>query len=617
MQMSRWKQMKRSLVWCAVLAACGGGGLRLPMTAQDLARTHDPKALALYLTQPGADPMVCDASGPGPHAAGDDRVAPLLVDGLRARTIRPAVWRACVTQIFGSAGRAVSGALVVAIMRAIPPTLDARVDADPAAAVQVAALIAAYRERPTDVRVRSEEIDALAAHVQQRVAGLGAVGARHARELLATLDLERGRWQGRSVDAAFLDERAGAGDDATLALFAARLPDAALRAEAARRLVRLRIARSPFAEVREDAVHVEELVVRTGINPIAPRLQRPVRAVLDPGKLTLAGVQIDQTISQQRARLVSPGAAQLLGRIALRGALAVEIEGVSQPVTLCGGARELDPSPCLLPGDVAIDSPLVWRDREGGVHLVDQIKMDQVRALALHDKLALPIEIAGTELTAIELPLSFVARDVLVYSGGPRIDLDVEQRNRRLVYKIASEGTTRWAVIDEDRARDLAIVSRGADGGRGSDGVAGSDGMAGSDGSAASCPSTPGSDGGRGGDGSNGSDGSDGSDGGDGGAVQLRVRCSDGQCASALAILRDTVRSEGGAGGAGGSGGPGGRGGAGGRGGDSARCGDGPAMNSLSGGSDGLRGNDGSSGRDGRSGNAGRAGAVHVTTEKL
>ena len=607
--------MAKRILWLIVMAACGGGGgFHLPMSAAELGRTHDARALALYLSQPGADPTVCDASAPGPHAVSDDGVGRVLVDALRARTVRPAVWRACVDQIFASAGRGVSGAVLD----------DPALEADAGARERLAALAAAYSERPPELRVPREAADALVAALRARLGRLGAAGRAGAQELIATLDLERGRWGERVVDAAFLDERAAQHDEALLARFAARLPDAGLRGEAARRVIRLRIAASPFAELRDDAAHVEELVLRAGINPVSPRLQRPMRATVDAARLALPGVRVDQQVVRQTARLGDPrGAGGLLGRIALRGALAVEVDGLTRPITLCGAARELDPTPCLLPGDVAIDSPLVWRDPDGGVHFVDDITESQAVELARNDRLALPIAIAGAPLAAIELPLAFAAHDVVVYDAatasgdGPALQVDVEQRGARLIYQITSGQTVRRAVVERAALRELTIVSRGRAGSDGSDGSAGGDGSAGSDGAAASCPSSDGGNGGDGGDGDNGADGGSGGNGGNGGTIHVTVRCDDGECQALVAALREVIRSEGGAAGSGGRGGAGGRGGHGGSAGGGTSCTDDAGHTTqLSSGFAGRSGSDGRAGSDGASGASGAPGTIEITPVK-
>ena len=110
--------------------------------------------------------------------------------------------------------------------------------------------------------------------------------------MLTALELDHGIWHRRRVDAAALDALAAQRDDVALVMLSVRIPDAALRAAARRRTIRLRIAASPFPEVRDDAAHVEEVMMQLGKNPISPRLQRPVVAHVDPDKLALRGVVV-------------------------------------------------------------------------------------------------------------------------------------------------------------------------------------------------------------------------------------------------------------------------------------------------------------------------------------
>jgi hypothetical protein len=68
------------------------------------------------------------------------------------------------------------------------------------------------------------------------------------------------------------------GADPALATLAARIPDAALRAAARRRAIRLRIAASPFPEVRDDAPHVEAMMMmELGKNRSRRACSRPPR----------------------------------------------------------------------------------------------------------------------------------------------------------------------------------------------------------------------------------------------------------------------------------------------------------------------------------------------------
>lgn len=122
---------KLHALWLVGLVACGPS-LHLPMTAAELVRAHDGRALILYLSQPSADPVVCDASSPGPHIAADDAVDRVLVEGLRDGAIRPTIWRACVERILASADRAGQTALLDGIVGAYGEVIgDRQIERDP------------------------------------------------------------------------------------------------------------------------------------------------------------------------------------------------------------------------------------------------------------------------------------------------------------------------------------------------------------------------------------------------------------------------------------------------------------------------------------------------------
>ncbi len=74
----------------------------------------------------------------------------------------------------------------------------------------------------------------------------GPIATRFGDELVATADLERGIWRGKPVDLATMDALQKAGNEMTLNRFARRLPDASLRQEARRRVIRVHIAMSAF-----------------------------------------------------------------------------------------------------------------------------------------------------------------------------------------------------------------------------------------------------------------------------------------------------------------------------------------------------------------------------------
>src|SRR5581483_12351084 len=109
--------------------------------------------------------------------------------------------------------------------------------------------------------------------------------------------------------------------------FGARLPDAGLRQQAQRRVIRLHIAASPLPEVRDNARAVEDTVLAQGRYPVSSAEHPPVRATLDPQRVPLRGVLVRQEVMRQTVTLLGysgdrPGVS-VLPEVALRGALQI------------------------------------------------------------------------------------------------------------------------------------------------------------------------------------------------------------------------------------------------------------------------------------------------------
>jgi hypothetical protein len=296
------------------------------------------------------------------------------------------------------------------------------------------------------------------------------------------------------------------------------------------------------------------------------------------------------------------------------------VEGLSRPITLCGPPEELDPSPCLRPGEVSLDSRFVLLDRAGLLRFRDDLPAGDLSALAREPRLVVPVVVAGRTLATLDWELRFEQPEDAIFDAagtstdGVPLRVRLERAGRdRLVYAVSERGQRYVAVVENGRAAAFHVVSRGAAGGSGLDGNAGSDGFAGQAGSSASCPSSGGSDGSRGGDGSPGGPGSSGGSGGAGGNILVEVACRGRACDELMAIAQRSIRSVGGPGGPGGVGGRGGSGGPGGSGGAGTSCTDADGnVTSLSGGSSGSSGLDGSRGSDGLQGSDGAPGHVEL-----
>src|SRR5262249_9531218 len=150
-------------------------------------------------------------------------------------------------------------------------TKNVELETSPTLQTRLAAMQAHYLERPNGLdgtaQIVEPMFDELRRALDQR--RLGWVAKRFGEELLPTVDLERSRYRGRLVDVLTLDELHARKDEATLRRFVERLPSKNLRDEARRRILRLRVAESPYPEVREHAAEVEDRVMKLGANVVA------------------------------------------------------------------------------------------------------------------------------------------------------------------------------------------------------------------------------------------------------------------------------------------------------------------------------------------------------------
>jgi hypothetical protein len=594
-----------------------------PFTAAGAAQAGSGAALVDYLAQPGATAAICSPGSRGPHMApmakGDLED---LVGGLTDGTIAPAPWRACADALLASAPADESATLLDTMgktYRSLLRDADFEKARGDALRARLQALHDTFLFRPTGVEPHRAVLADLVSDLQSALAHakLGPEATRYGRELLETLDLGLGVWHGQPVDDATLDTLEAKGDERMLRRCALRLPDAAARTEARRRIVRLHVATSSWPEVREHAAEVEAEVLAKGYNAVPLDEHPPARATLDLSRSVVHAVLVRQDVPHQRATLLGYGGAQpgisVVSAVDLHGVLRVELRGLSQAVSLCAAPGDLDVTPCIRPASVGVENSLSYLDGDGNFHFAEHVALSAAVALVNDQpRIALPIQIAGQTLVTLELPVYFERPRDLVFDGrtgerGPNLAVRAEERDTdRLVFTVNDGKAPLLAVVEHGDAAGFSIVSRGGDGAtgsRGSDGMHGSDGTSGS---SASCPSMSGGRGGDGGNGGNGGNGGPGGDGGNGGDIRVEVACTASDCAGLDALVQRIVRSRGGSGGAGGSGGRGGRGGRGGSGGSGTTCKDSNGNTvSLSA---GLSGSDGSNGFDGSAGPSGVAG---------
>jgi hypothetical protein len=586
----------------------------LPMTAAQLIQYDSGPALLAYLAQSDASPTVCDLHARGPHLAGmtaDVRTA--LVGGLADGKVNPVLWRRCVDVLLKRLPQDGVSPLFDDVGHAYRRILaDSDVERDPSLAERLATLHRLYLERPSGLDAHASVRESLVAEVRTALAKgkLGPVATHFGQELVATVDVEHGRWQGRAVDPVMMDALAESGNEMTLTRFAERLPSAELREQARRRIVRVHIALSPFPEVRAGAAAVEESLLREGHNRIALAQHPLLSAAFDGRKSLVRGVLVRQSVWARTATLLGYAEGRLdlsvLPELSLRGALWAQFQSISRPVSLCERKRDLDPSPCIAVSDVTLDNPFAYLDKGGAFHFRDNVGMGDVVALSSNSNFLLPVRIGGQPAVSLVWGLFYERPEDLVFSGlppggaGPSLHIRVERPTAtRFVFSASSPQGPYAAVVEASAVRDFHMVSRGAMGFTGAYGSSGSSGMSGSQ-----C-----SDGGRGGDGGSGGNGGPGGNGGD---IVVEVACGGAPCPDTVALLQTIILSMGGPGGPGGSGGSGGPGGAGGSGRSPSTHidSDGNSVTDDPGCSPGASGSSGANGSDGWPGPPGRAGRI-------
>ncbi|MEA2697243.1 MAG: hypothetical protein QOI66_1514, partial [Myxococcales bacterium] len=599
------------LLWTVVASGCAAT-FPQPLTANQLATYRSAPAVVAYLGQADASAAVCDLGSAGPHlVVVDQDIREALANGLREGTIPPPIWRDCVADIVRSGDQEGAAAMLDVVSDGYRALLtDGRVETS---AVWQQRLVAAHdvlADRPPGVNPHALSMATLRSELQRVLSGGGAgpVARSNGEDLRIVLDLERGVLRGRSVDLPLLDDLATKGDETTLRRAADRLPDGKLRDEARRRVIRLHIDASPFAEVRAGAASVEQLMMTAGNNRVALADHPPVRGWIEPQAPSPRAVLVRQNVVQQTATLLGLRTADfvrasVLPASPLRDAIRVELEGISRPVTVCAPPKELDPSPCLQPQDVALDSAVAFMDGNGLMRFRDGIRAGELIALAGAERLTVPVTAAGKPVATLDWPLRFESpKDLTFAATAARPDdwhlrVRLERSNAgRLIYAVTQADRQSIVVVESADAGAFHVISQGARGRDGSDGAPGSDGRSGQSGWSASCPSSSGSDGERGSDGSDGGPGGDGGDGSNGGNILIEVACGEGTCLDLSALAAKAIVSRGGAGGHGGQGGRGGSGGRGGAGGSGTTCTDSEGnTSSLSGGFDGTSGFDGRS----------------------
>ncbi|HEX4450264.1 MAG TPA: hypothetical protein VH143_05290 [Kofleriaceae bacterium] len=606
--------MRHTLFACLLAAGCAPAALPLPMTAAQAADDHSGAALVAYLSQPDANAGLCAISPDAGHLHAftpDERDA--FVAGLKDGKIQPALWKKCAKQLALHLGDDDRASLFDAALDAYSALLHGRLDSDPAAVERAQAVQRFYVDRRAGSDAHAANVQALTSNLRESIdkKKLGRIATQLGQELLDTLEIEHGNYRGTPVDEAAMDRLAADGNELTLRRFADRLPTEQLRDEAQRRLVRIHIKLSPFPEVQNGGAMLEAKVLQYGFNAVDLAAHPVTRAWFDAGHVPKRDIVVQQHVLQRSATLL--GAAQgratlsVVPELPLHGALIAQLDGISRPITVCGAAKDLDPSPCIAPGELSSSNMFVELDG-GKLRVADELAASALLPLAEQTTFAVGVQIGKGPAASFAWGLHFERPDDLVFAGagnggrGPDLIVRVADPNAdRVSYDVDEGGRDYLAFVERS---DVASYRVGSRGGAGYDGASGSSGTSGSSGG--ECQ--------NGGDGGPGGDGDDGGNGGNGGNVAVQMSCRAGatDCTQLEALVQDTIVSIGGDGGRGGMGGAGGAGGAGG----SSRAptthtdSDGNTVVDDPGCSGGSSGSTGTSGMDGRGGTPGRPGSV-------
>ncbi|MFT3712152.1 MAG: hypothetical protein QM817_31295 [Archangium sp.] len=558
-------------------------------------------ALVHYLTQDNADVAVC---GSGPLQRLDEQLAEPFVEALREDTLAPQRWGACGKLLVPAIPPATREFLLGRLAKVVLALLE-----DPKGAERLIAVNEVLDARP---REPSASLDVL----MKRMNEVNPASPPVFYALMTTLELDHGQYGGQPLTTELINT---AQDDLVLTRMASRVPSASLREDAKRRLVRLRIERSDWPEVKARADEVEKALMATG------RWAQPVKSLaLERPELPMPlpfNVKIRQNTYKQVAALVAPGPEhdEVMPAFDLKPHLRFAVK-YSKPLALCEAAEAMRVEPCIDAREVEFAGAMRV-DGEGVARLPDSMPMQQVFELARSGEgLLVAVRLSGKLVTSLSVPVQFLEPSASYFSGstgqvGPAVNVMATSAGDYLLLEgVSQSAERRFVVVPKMTSRAFEFGSRGGDGQNGTDGYRGSDGSRGVSGSSATCPSSPATSGGSGGNGSSGGNGTDGGPAGDGGPVQVELRCP-GPCPQQdTELVRRIIVSRGGTGGRGGDGGRGGRGGDGGRGGSGTTCttgsGTSAVTTTLPSASDGYRGNDGSNGWDGSNGRNGNDGPV-------
>ena len=220
---------------------------------------------------------------------------------------------------------------------------DRALETSPALQARLAILQAIYIERPTGKNGNPKTIDPIFDGLRRKFFGgrFGQVGAGYVNVLLGVVDLERGRTAGgrstwrRSTAWPRAATRRCCGDS--------RIDSPPRRSgqPPSDGSSELRIADSPFPEVRAQAAAVEAGSCRRDQPCLAGRPAGRARLARRRKGARAQRARAGRTSSAIRRRSSGTRRRRAVGhpQLSLRGALWVEVTGLSRPITICGPSR--------------------------------------------------------------------------------------------------------------------------------------------------------------------------------------------------------------------------------------------------------------------------------------
>ncbi|MBW1877945.1 MAG: hypothetical protein JRJ84_06250, partial [Deltaproteobacteria bacterium] len=444
----------RRAAWVVGLLFLAGCKLPTPYAPLQLAedsQRQPERALVHYLSQPPPLQLaVCNPRGAGPHVARiDDKVVDALLKGLERGRIPAENWMGCMRIAWEGADPGLHGQIASAVLPGFVRALDkTNARAEEWVWYNVEAVVTLVEARPSDAHLPEEEALAATSQVRDMRSDLDPRATPFAERFLEEVDLDLGLWDGAPVDEARI---AAETDEDLLLRFARRLRNPALQETARERVVRLRIAASPFAAVQRRADAVTKSTLAHGFWPV-PLEDFPITEVrTDPALGVVASVVVAQDLDGGRwsLRSATHDGRMLDPRLDLLELLLIEVDGLEEPILLCRPDDGLHPKPCVDPSELAFEHPFAVLDETGWLHLATDLHGEEAQPLARMQTLEFALSVGGSPLD-LSFPLRFMAPPPLVFNGdagepGPNLVVRVRrQEPERFLYEVtAGEQTQR------------------------------------------------------------------------------------------------------------------------------------------------------------------------------